>query len=237
MIEENFDDAREGDYPFHGFRGDDDPSRASDLPAAVTVAISRETGARGANIAKRVGDRLGWQVYTQELLEYIAQEGTFRQELANNLNPVAQTWVEDRFQELLKEQNLSRNPSVLEMARIILSLGSQGDVVLLGRGAGYLLPGRTTLHVRLVAPREDRIAYTSQCLRLTEEEAAEQVKKRDARRSEFLATHFHKNSSDPHAYDMVLNTSLLGEDLSAELIARAAEAKRKTMNVPEGLTK
>lgn len=209
--------------PRHGFRGEG--SVAPTLPGGLTVAISREAGARGATIAKRAGEKLGWQVYSQELLEYIAQEGTFRQTLLDNLAPAAAVWVEDRLNRLLKEQNLSRNPAILELARMVLSLGAQGEVVLLGRGAGCILPVRSTLHVRLVAPLADRVAYMSNWLRLTEEEAAEQVKTRDSRRAEFIATHFHRKPSDVHQFDIVLNTSMLGEERCADLIMHAAQAK------------
>ena len=40
--------------------------------------------------------------------------------------------------------------------RVILALGAQGEVLLVGRGAGCLLPREATLHVRIVAPLEDR---------------------------------------------------------------------------------
>jgi cytidylate kinase len=213
-----------GETPRHGFRGDSEEGPPA-FPWGLTVAISRESGARGATIAERAAAKLGWQVYSQELLEYIAQEGTFRQDVLDNLPVSAGVWVDDQLNRLLKEQNLSRNPSVLELARMILSLGAQGQVVLLGRGAGCILPARSTLHVRLVAPVADRVAYMSQWLRLTIEEAAEQVRKRDSMRSEFIATHFHRQSSDVHQFDMVLNTSLLGEERCAELIIHAARAK------------
>ena len=98
-------------------------------------------------------------------------------------------------------------------------------MILLGRGAGCILPSRSTLNVRLVAPLAERVAYMSQWLRLTEEEAAEQVRKRDSRRAEFITTHFHRKPSDVHQYDMVLNTSLLGEERCAELIVQAARSK------------
>jgi cytidylate kinase len=65
----------------------------------------------------------------------------------------------------------------------------------------------------------------SQWLRLTDEEAAEQVRKRDHRRTEYLATHFHRKPNDVHLFDMVLNTSLLGEERCADLVAAAAKAK------------
>jgi cytidylate kinase len=216
--------------PRHGFRGDLEGVPPK-LPWGLSIALSREAGARGATIAKRAGVKLGWQVYSQDLLEYIAQEGTFRQEVLDHLPVTAGIWVEDQMNRLLKEQNLSRNPSILDLARMVLSLGAQGEVVLLGRGAGCILPPRTTLHVRLVAPLADRVAYMSQWLRLTEEEAAEQVRKRDSRRAEFIATHFHREPHDVHQYDMVLNSSHLGEERCADLIVQAARAKAATLAV------
>src|SRR5262249_46015184 len=162
-------------------------------------------------------------------LEYIAQEGTSRRDVLDPLTAAAAQWVEEQKNRLLKEQNLSRNPSILGLASIVLSLGVRGEVVLLGRGAGCILPSPSTLQVRLVAPLADRIAYMSQWLRLTEEEATEQVRQRDNRRAEFITTHFHRNPNDLHQYDMILNTSLLGEEGCAELIAQSARGKAATL--------
>jgi cytidylate kinase len=214
--------------PCHGFQGDRGvaPARTA-LPASLTVAVSREAGSRGGSIARRAGRKLGWQVYNQELLEYIAQEGTLRDEAAEALPPEAARWAEERLQALLRGGRISEHPSVVDLARVALTLGAQGEVVLVGRGAGYLLPPETTLHVRVVAPHADRVAYMSQWLRLTVEEAAEQVRLRDSRRAEFLQTHFRRQPGDPCDYDLLLNSSLLGEELCAELIAQAARAKRE----------
>ena len=212
--------------PRHGFQGDRAPAPARPLiPASLTIAISREAGSRGGTIARRTGRNLGWQVYNQELLEYIAQEGAFRQGIADNLPAPAARWAEQRLEALLREENLSQHPSITELARIVLALGAQGEVILLGRGAGCILPHEATLHVRIMAPLADRIAYMSQWLRLTVEEAAEQVALRDRRRAEFLATHFRRQPSDVYQYDLLLNSCLLGEELCADLIAQAARAK------------
>jgi cytidylate kinase len=213
-----------GETPRHGFRGDLDEGPPA-FPWGLTIAISREAGARGATIAKRAGMKLGWQVYSQDLLEYIAQQGTFRQDVLDLLPVTAGIWVDDQLSRLLRDQNVSRNLPILDLARMVLSLGAQGEVVLLGRGAGCILPARSTLHVRLVAPLADRVAYMSQWMRLTEDEAAEQVRKSDGRRSEFIATHFHRKPNDVHQYDMVLNTSLLGEERCADVIVHGARAK------------
>ena len=210
--------------PHHGERGQPTTALAA-LPRGLTLAISREAGSRGASIARRVGAQLGWDIYTQEMIEVLAQEGALHHEIANELPPGATEWVDDRLQQLLQEQSISRNPQVMELTRVIALLAAQGEVILLGRGAGRVLPRASTLHVRLVAPLADRIAYMGQCLRLTDEEAEEQVRRRDHRRSEFLATHFHGKPGIVHQYDMVLNTGFLGEEICADLIVQAAKAK------------
>lgn len=214
------------DTPHHGYRGA--PGRAPQRPSwprSLSIALTREAGARGGTIAKRVGAKLGWQVFSQEIMEFMAQEGKQGTGIYDPLPADAAAWIDSRLEQLLEAQHLSRHPTVLDLARVILTLGVQGEVILLGRGAGCILPSPTTLHVRLVAPLADRIAYMSQWLRLTEEEAAEQVRKRDARRSEFITTHFHRRPSDVYQYDLVLNTSLLGEEHCTALIVQAAKMK------------
>jgi cytidylate kinase len=216
----------ERETPRHGYQGDRlVPPAGTIMPAGLVVALSREAGARGSTIARRVGRKLGWQVYDQELLEYMAQETLVHQGLIDTLSPAAAEWVETRLQQLLREQQVSQHPSIISLVRVILSLGAQGRAVLIGRGAGCILPRATTLYVRLVAPLAERIAYMAQWLRLSDGDAAEKVRQRDERRADFLLTHFHREPSDVQQYDMVLNSGLLGEDLCADLITRAAQGR------------
>src|SRR5262249_2178844 len=63
----------------HGYQGDRGAAPAPRAaPAALTVTVSRESGARGGTIARRVARKLGWQVYDQELLEFMASDGVAR---------------------------------------------------------------------------------------------------------------------------------------------------------------
>ncbi len=219
----------DGESPQHGFQGDRAPAApATGVPAALTVALSREAGARGSTIARRAGRKLGWQVYDQELLEYMAQDAAVCQGMVDALQPEASAWIEARLDYLLRDES-ARQPSVVNMARVILTLGAQGGVVLIGRGAGCILPRESTLHVRIVADLQDRIAYMAQWLRLTAEEAAERVRLRDERRADFVATHFHRQPNDVYQYDLLLNSGQLGEEVCAELIARATVARNERM--------
>jgi len=216
--------------PKHGFQGDRlQRPPAPRMPAGLTVAVSREAGARGGTIARRVGKKLGWQVYNQETLEYISQEGALRDNLFANLPANAPAWVEQRLEQLLADNQLSGDPVVNNLVRTILAVSVPGEAVLLGRGAGCVLPRESTLHVRMIAPLEERIAYMSQWMRLTLAEAAEQVRLRDHNRAQFIQTHFHRQPGDIYQYDLVLNSTLLGEELCAELIVQAARVKAKAL--------
>ena len=106
-----------------------------------------------------------------------------------------------------------------------LALAAQGEVVLIGRGAGCILPRTSTLNVRLVAPLADRIAYMGQWLRLPLAEAEEKVRSRDQRRAEFLQRHFDRLPGDLYQYDVVLNSSMFGEEGCADLIGQAAHIR------------
>src|SRR5436305_10388876 len=84
-----------GDLPPRpGFQGDRGaPPAARPVPAALTIALSREAGARGGTIGRRVGRKLGWPVYDKELLEYMAQEAVARQGMTDNLQGTAGDWA------------------------------------------------------------------------------------------------------------------------------------------------
>jgi cytidylate kinase len=218
------DEPRES--PRHGFQGDRGaPPLPRSGPSALTITVSREAGARGGTIARRVGRKLGWQIYDQELLEYMAQEAVVSQGVLDAPPTTPADWVEARLQQLLRDKALTEHPTIVNLARVVLALGAQGQVVLIGRGASCLLPRESTLAVRVVAPLRERIAYMGQWLRLSIEEAAERVRLRDERRREFVVNNFHCDPNEVHNYDMVLNSSLLGEDMCAELIVQAARAR------------
>src|SRR5262245_38341099 len=206
------------DVPRHGYQGDRTPAPSDRLPAALTVAVSREAGARGGSIARRAGRLLGWQVYDSELLAYLARPGPARDELLADLPEASDRWVGARLEELRRRSALPSGGGAEERARLILTLGATGGVVMVGRGAGHLLPRHSTLHVRVVAPAEDRVAYMSQLLRLTRDEAAAEVRRRDERRAEFVG--------EMTCYDLVINSRGLGEELAADLIVRAARARQ-----------
>src|SRR5438067_11372207 len=116
--------------PRHGFQGDRAPPPPTpSVPAGLTIAISRETGARGGIIGRRVGRKLGWQVYDQELLEYLIQESAVQQGLRESLSPEASRWLDAQLEGLIATGRLDDHSSILELARLSLTLRAQVQVV------------------------------------------------------------------------------------------------------------
>ncbi|HLW66536.1 MAG TPA: cytidylate kinase-like family protein [Gemmataceae bacterium] len=214
----------EGETPLHGFQGDRRPVEASTFPLGPAIAISREVGARGGAIARRLGAKLGWQVIDSDMLEYSAQDPTACASLLAELPPEAPAWIDERMRWLQQHHVVTADASFEREARLILTLGAHGAVIFVGRGAGFLLPRESTLHARMIAPQEDRISYMTQLLRLSREQAAEYVRQREGERAEFLESCFQL-PVDGIVYDVILNSSALGEELCADLIIQAANGK------------
>ncbi len=98
--------------PRHGFQGD--RGKVPDVrqaPLGLTIALSRESGARGTNISRRLGRLLGWQVYDQELLEYMSQDAAVRLGLVENLPTACLEWIETRLAELRRTCGLGKDLS------------------------------------------------------------------------------------------------------------------------------
>lgn len=212
--------------PHHGYRGAATPPPTLQKPRGLTVAISREAGSRGGTLAGTLGRALGWPVYTQEMLDFLAHDETARAELLVDLPEAAQFWAARQFLELTRIRGLAVTSDTAAVARLIFVFAARGETVLVGRGAGFLLPHASTIHVRIIAPPDDRVAYLSQWLRLTSEEAATEVESRDRRRADFLAKLSDRNPADPAGYDLVLNSARLGLEACVDAIAVVVRAKQ-----------
>lgn len=212
--------------PLHGYRGDTEGTIARPKPRGLTVAISRQVGARGGNVAKRAGALLGWQVFDQDSLDYLMRDEAARTELFADLPDGAREWAEMRAMQLSQGRNWP--VPFADMIRLILTLAARGEVIIVGRGAGFLLPASTTVHVRIVAPLAERIAFFADLSRLPPNEARSEVLERDHLRDAFVRSVVTVDPTDVGGYDMVLNTGRLGEFASAGLIVQAVVGRVAT---------
>ena len=196
-------------------------ARARPAKPAFTIAISRQSGARGTTTARAVGERLGWAVYDRELVEQIAQDMKLQASLLERVDEKKVGWLQEFMESFSSAPVVSDIAYVHRLAKTIASLVAHGDCVLVGRGVAHILPVETTLRVRLVAPVAWRVAAMSRKLGVNEEEAAVKVAAIDRQRVQFVREHFNKDTTDPSLYDLVLNTERFSVEQCADLIVEA----------------
>jgi cytidylate kinase len=122
---------------------------------------------------------------------------------------------------LLSVPSVSEHAYSRHLLRTLFSLAAHGECVIVGRGAAHVLPTATTLCVRLIGALEDRIDTMRDKLGCSRDEAARWVARTDQERNAFIQNHFLKDPTDPHGYDLVLNTSRLSVAECAGFIVEA----------------
>ena len=121
------------------------------LNAAFTIAISRESGAGGAAVARELSSRLDWPVYDRELLEKISEETGLQTELLESLEEHETNKAADWLESLFVSKTVTRAQLAHRLVQTLSALSARGHCVVVGRGASVILPESTTLRVRLVA--------------------------------------------------------------------------------------
>jgi hypothetical protein len=160
-------------------------------------------------------------VYDHELLQQIAQEMGLRASLLESVDEKRVGWLRSFLESWSSAPAVSESGYVWHLVETILSLGAHGACIIVGRGAGQILPAETTLRVRLVGPLEERIAAISRALGASRDEAARHVETTDRERVRFVQDHFQKDPTDPRNYDLVLNAVRFGSLEYADLIVAA----------------
>jgi cytidylate kinase len=194
---------------------------SSAAPTGLTIALAREAGIPSAAVAEEIGRRVGWQVYDHELLDRIAEDMGLRTRLLESVDERRVNLLLEMFEGLLSVPYVSESAYFQHLVKTALALGAHGECIIVGRGAAHILPIESTLRVRLMASRNDRIAMLAHELGLSSKEAARQVDATDRERNRFVRDHLLKDPTKPQNYDLIINFARFRENGCAELVIKA----------------
>ncbi|TVQ05854.1 MAG: cytidylate kinase-like family protein [Balneolaceae bacterium] len=188
------------------------------------ITISREFGSPGAALAGYLGEKMGFNVWDQELLVLIAQELGSDQKFVETLDERRQRVVEDAVAAFLT--NVHTNVNYLHaLIRVVRTIEVHGSGIIVGRGSNFICESPQVLNVRLVGPLKYRINYYANRFGITREEAGKLAGIKDKERSEFISSNFQKDVSDPLGYDLVINSSFYDLEQLSDIVMRAYEIK------------
>jgi len=189
------------------------------------LLISREKGAGGNTVARLLGRRLGWLVFEREIVDEIAKKAHLRRELIESLDERDRKTVRDAIGQWLKPKEIDASSYLGYLRQVVLTLGHQGDVVIVGHGARFMLPPQFGLSVRMVAPIETRIRRIADKTRLSLDDARVEVERSDRERVKLVSRDIGQELTDPLNHDLMINTAAISAAAAAEVIITALQEK------------
>jgi cytidylate kinase len=193
------------------------------------ITVSREYGAGGLAVARRLAEALGWELLDRELLARAAA--------IENLSDAELEQLDEQPVGLLGR--LRRNPLHLRYMRGLTEAAreaaARGRVVLVGRGTGHLLSDLPKVFsLRLVAPREARVQRMVEREGLTAEAALERCVTVDRSRERFNRYFFGPDATRPWQYDCTVNTGRVPLDEVAAVVLAFVRGEEHLTASPVG---
>lgn len=186
------------------------------LASSPVITISREMGAGGVTTGQIVANELQFAYYDKEIIKQIADlTGSSAKHIAHHDEHRHDVFA-NMMLGLLDARNVPDTVYIRALYRVLKEIAKQGKAVIVGRGAGCVLP--EAIKVRLVAPFELRVQRMAMVRGISEKEAEPVVLESDHAKKRFLRHFFGCNPSENQLYDLVINTGTLSLDHAAELI-------------------
>lgn len=206
--------------------------------ACSVIAVSRSLGAGGEEVARAVGEALGFRYVDDEIIARAAKAAGIAPE---DMGRVEQT--EPLIVRILASMAVaSPEPLLLTpdqmplpdystreyrelIARVIRDTAKEGKVVIVAHGASIPLAGAEgLLRVFVTASPEVRAARVATEAGMPDRDAHRAIENSDNQRREFLRRFYGVREELPVHYDLVVNTDVLSLAEASRLVAEAAKA-------------
>ncbi len=191
----------------------------------MVITISREYGAGGHSIGKRVAEELGVEFYDRDIIKAAAAEsGANLPEIERVEEELTRMGSFLRMISPSAYRDQSDNIHTIEHS-IILDLAAKGTCVILGRCADDIMEkaGIPSLNVFLYAGDIHRAVRVSELIgSKNPTEIQKKMQRTDTARRAFYEHFTGKRWGDSRNYTLSLDTGVLGYDACVEIICEAA---------------
>jgi cytidylate kinase len=190
------------------------------------VTVTREYGAGGYEVARRLSEQLGWELLDRELLHQAAAVEHVPDADLERLDEKAVSLI-DRLRLHPPHQRYIHG-----LTEAVRRAAGRGKAVLVGRGTGQLLadhPG--ALHLRLVAPLDWRARRMADKEGWSMQEALLRCAEQDRTRARFTRYFFGDAAFQPASYDLIFHTDRVP---LGNVVACTTALVRGTSKTPAG---
>lgn len=185
------------------------------------ITISREFGAGGSTIGKKVAEALGYEFYDKSIILQAASEKNI-DVLKVLKNDEEAPFLTGFTQSLFDFYSKPVNEQIFEAQKqVIRKFGEHGNCVIVGRNANQILQEfDDSLHIFVHATLWWRVEYlkNNRMQGVPEEKILKDIEKVDRKRCKYCTYYTNTEFGDSRFYDLCLNSAKLGIDRCVETI-------------------
>jgi len=191
------------------------------------ITLSREVGCDGDSIAKILAKKFDLVLYDWKLVEEIAKDSHVSEQAVATLDENIAFELADWLTSFSAgPPSFSANQYMQSLRRVLFTVATHGDAIIVGRGANFLLPPeKRTVGLRLVAPLSARVKNIMQELGLSEESALMQIKQTENEQQQWVKKHTGADINNAGFYHLVINTALVTPETIVQIVKEILHAR------------
>jgi CMP/dCMP kinase len=209
-------------------------------PHIELITVSRQFGAGGSELARKLGERLNWHVLDDEVACRCAERLHLETSTVERLREHSPTLLARLSSALLvappeapgiDTTHLLRIDAIAEAAfESITEAAKSLPLVVVGFGTQCIFADRPdALHLRLVAPMPVRVERLRERFGWDAANAAARARRMDEDRRRYVQRYFHRDVNDPLLYDVQINTGRTTLDEATSIIAQLVRAEQSVV--------
>lgn len=196
------------------------------------ITISREFGSGGHSIAEKVAKVLNIPIYDSSIVEKVAKESGYAKTFIEDKGEYSSIFSKWFASSAISPSNINtpQDQIFTFQSEILLDYMRQGPCIIVGRCADYIceindIPALNVFIHANVDARKERIMKR---FNMEDEATVEKLlSKKDKGRTAYYRYYTDREWGDASNYELSLDSSRLGDDLCAEIIAHAAQVMAK----------
>ncbi|MEI6690350.1 MAG: cytidylate kinase-like family protein [bacterium] len=189
------------------------------------ITISRDPGSGGSIVAAKVARKMKWKLLDKDILKDLSLDLGIPESEFAAIDEHPRGWWVDMVQSLFNPDYISDIKYLAHLSKLIIHVASESQVVVVGRGAGFILPAEKCLRVRIIAHLSTRIASVMKHEQMSKKEARLWVTEVQEKREKFTQQYFGRSSKLISNYDLMINTDHFQLDDVRDMVIVAYYAK------------
>ncbi len=197
------------------------------------IAINREFGSGGREIAYKIGELLGVNVYDKAILDTLTSKFNLTVEEMQRIKAAKPNWWNDfcRFYQQFgaagqggytpqEDREVTSQQIYLAASQILRDLASQESCIIIGRSGFHVFRDHPyAMRIFFIANRKARVKRVMEKYALDEDAASMRIDKIDEARDTYTQTVAGVSRYDARNYDFVFNVTQFPTDLVAQFLA------------------